>query len=58
MKMEMIDGSEMSAFKNQTPGIHPQDYSQYSKHGESLKSRMLEIVLGSCMWTHICHMIH
>jgi hypothetical protein len=39
LKMELIDGSETSAFKNQTPGINPKDYSQYSKHGESLKSR-------------------
>jgi hypothetical protein len=44
LKMELIDGSETSAFKNQTPGIHPKDYSQYSKHGESLKSR----IIGSC----------
>jgi hypothetical protein len=41
LNMEQIDGSETSAFKNQTPGIHPKDYSQYSKHGESLKSRIL-----------------
>jgi hypothetical protein len=38
--MEQIDGSETSALKNQTPGIHPKDYSQYSKHGENLKSGM------------------
>jgi hypothetical protein len=36
----VTDGSETSAFKNQTPGIHPKDYSQYSKHGKSLKSRI------------------
>jgi hypothetical protein len=30
LKMEQIDGSETSACKNQTPGIHPNDYSQYS----------------------------
>jgi hypothetical protein len=35
------DGSETSTLKNQTPGIHPKDYSRYSKHGESLKSRTL-----------------
>jgi hypothetical protein len=28
LKMEQIDGSETLAFKNQTPGIHPKDYSQ------------------------------
>jgi hypothetical protein len=38
--MEQIDGSETTAFKNQTPGIHPKDYSQYPKHGKSLKSRI------------------
>jgi hypothetical protein len=38
--MELIDGSETSAFKNQMLGIHPKDYSQYSKHGENLKSRI------------------
>jgi hypothetical protein len=37
LKMEQIDGSETPAFKNQTPGIHPKDYSQYSKHGEIKK---------------------
>jgi hypothetical protein len=26
--MEQIDGSETPACKNQTPGIHPKDYSQ------------------------------
>jgi hypothetical protein len=31
LKMEQIDGSETSAFKNQTPGIHPKDYSQQEK---------------------------
>jgi hypothetical protein len=40
LKMEQIDGSETSAWKNQTPGIHPKDYSQYPKHSESLKSKI------------------
>jgi hypothetical protein len=31
LKMEKIDGFETSAFKNQKPGIHPKDYSQYPK---------------------------
>ena len=34
-----IKCSETSAFNNQTPGKYPKDYTQYSKHGESLKSR-------------------
>jgi hypothetical protein len=42
--MELIDGSETSAFKNQPPGKHPKDYSQYSKHGESMKSRTQEVL--------------
>jgi hypothetical protein len=29
LKMEQIDGSETSAWKSQTPGIHPKDYSQF-----------------------------
>jgi hypothetical protein len=47
-KMEQTDGSETSAFKNQTLGIHPKDYSQYSKHGESLKSRTVSTASGIC----------
>jgi hypothetical protein len=45
LKVEQIDGSETSACKNQTPGIHPKDYSQYSKHGKRLKSRICESCL-------------
>ena len=37
--MELIEGSETSANHNQTPGKYPKEYTQYSKHGESLKSR-------------------
>jgi len=32
------------AFNNQTPGKYPKDYTQYSKHGESLKSRFNQFV--------------
>jgi hypothetical protein len=46
--MELIYGSETSAFKNQSPGIHPKDYSQYSKHSESLKSRIVLLVFDPC----------
>jgi hypothetical protein len=46
--MEQIDGSETSAFKNQMPGIHPKDYSQYSKHGDNLKSRMFVYISVTC----------
>ena len=37
--MELIEGSETSANHNLTPGKYPKEYIQYSKHGESLKSR-------------------
>ena len=39
MKMEQIECSETSAYKNQTSGKYPKEYIQDSKHGESLKSR-------------------
>jgi hypothetical protein len=45
LKMEQIEGSEKSACKNQTPGIHPKDCSQNPKHGESLKSRMCIFII-------------
>jgi hypothetical protein len=38
--MEQIECSETSAIINQTPGNHPKEDILYSKHGESLKSRM------------------
>ena len=43
LKMEPIEGSETSANYNRTPGKYPKEYIQYSKHGESLKSRTLRI---------------
>ena len=39
MKMEQIDGSETSAYINQTPGNYPKENTLYSAHGKSLKSR-------------------
>jgi hypothetical protein len=41
LKMELTVGSETSANHNLTPGKYPKEYIQHSKHGESLKSRML-----------------
>ena len=38
--MELIEGSETSANNNRTPEKYPKEYIQYSKHGESLKSRI------------------
>jgi hypothetical protein len=42
--MEQIDGYETSACKNQRPGIYLKDYTQYPKHGESLKSRIKHLL--------------
>ena len=39
MKMEQTGYSETSAYTIQTPGNHPKERIQHSKHGESLKSR-------------------
>jgi hypothetical protein len=38
--MELIQGSETSANYNLTPGKYPKEHTQYSNHGESLKSRI------------------
>jgi hypothetical protein len=46
MKMEQIDCSETSAFNNQTPGKYLKDYTQDSKQGESLKSRVLRYTIN------------
>ena len=35
--------SETSAYKIQTPGNYPQESTQRSEHGESLKSRRISI---------------
>jgi hypothetical protein len=40
MKMELIEGSETSAYTNQTPGNYPKENLLYSEHSESLKSRI------------------
>ena len=39
LKMELTEGSETSANYNLTPGRYPKEHIQYSRHGESLKSR-------------------
>jgi hypothetical protein len=43
--MEQIECSETSANINQTPGKHLKDSTLNVKHGESLKSRMIETLL-------------
>jgi hypothetical protein len=43
MKMEQTECSETSAFKIQTPWYYPEESIQHSEHGESLKSRILDM---------------
>ena len=51
--MELIEGSETSA-DNRTPGKYPKEYIQYSKHGESLKSRIyIYIYIKSFNTSHV-----
>jgi hypothetical protein len=49
MKMELIECSETSAYKIQTPGNHPEENIQHTEHGESLKSkivrRLIDIII-------------
>jgi len=43
--MEPIESSETSAYNNTvTPGTYPKEKKLQSKHGESLKSRMLLVL--------------
>ena len=39
LKIELTEGSETSANHNLPPGRYPKEHIQYSRHGESLKSR-------------------
>jgi hypothetical protein len=43
MKMELIEGSEMSAIRTKTPGNYPKEYIFHTEHSESLKSIILKI---------------
>jgi len=43
MKMEQTECSEMLAYKIQTPGNYPEENTQHSKHGESLKSGIIQL---------------
>jgi hypothetical protein len=42
--MELTEGSETSANYNLTPGKYPKEQIHYSKHCESLKSRIYGVV--------------
>jgi len=39
MMMELIEGSETSAIRTQTPENYPKENTLHIEHGESLKSR-------------------
>ena len=54
MKMELTEGSETSAYINQTPGNYPKGNLLYSVHGESLKSRKAN-VLSKARWSCCRH---
>ena len=43
MKMELIVSSEMSAIRTQTPGNYPKRYNLHLEHGESLRTRKLQL---------------
>jgi len=45
MKMGQIECSEMSAYKLQTLGNYPKESIEHTKHGVSLKSRMINLPL-------------
>jgi len=44
MKMEQTECSETSAYKIQMPGNYPEENIQHTEHGESLKSRISDLV--------------
>jgi len=42
--MEQTERSETSAYKIQTPRNYPEESIQHSEHGESLKSRIMNMI--------------
>ena len=44
MKMKQTECFETSAYEIQTPGNYPEENIQHTEHGESLKSRVNELV--------------
>jgi hypothetical protein len=52
LKTDLTEGSKTSEKHNLTPGKYPKENIQYSKHGESLKSRILlhslTVISGKC----------
>jgi hypothetical protein len=53
MKMEQTACSETSGNKIQTSGNHPKERIQHSEHGESLKSRIKDIIKGLKQSVHL-----
>jgi hypothetical protein len=51
MKMEQTECSETSALKIQTPGNNPEESIQNLEHGESLKSRIVQVSYAACVGT-------
>jgi hypothetical protein len=52
MKMEQCP--ETSARKIHTPGNHTKERTQHSRHGESLKSRLIFVVFLQALKTSKC----
>jgi hypothetical protein len=44
LKMEPTQCSETSAYNTQTPGKYPEDNLSLQQHGETLKTRMLQLI--------------
>jgi len=53
MKMELIEGSETSAIRTQTPGNYPKENMLHIEHGESLKSRIF--LISFCQGGRLMH---
>jgi len=55
MKMEPIVSSETSAIRTQTPGNYPKRNKLHLEHGESLKTRILALLIQHAK--HMCHVV-
>ena len=55
MKVEQTERSETSAHKIQTPGNHPKERMQHSKHGETFKSQITFVVIGRLFCLPVLH---
>jgi hypothetical protein len=56
MKMEQTGCSEMLAYKIQAPGNCPEESTQHSEHGESLKSSTLSFLAATCFGLYGHHL--